>query len=144
MLFVQSLRGLSHTKLEDTKQEHLELAVQALDRLADRAIHWVGGRLGPTRTGSRSRARFRTAKTTVVATTSTSPTATAMSAYVEGDAPGDERIRHAGEGRNQSASDVRLATVPPTAIPPATAIGSEPTTTIAAAHTAVAPAPAST
>src|SRR3954452_14614576 len=30
MLFVQSLRGLSHTKLEDTKPEHLELAVQAL------------------------------------------------------------------------------------------------------------------
>ena len=27
MLFVQSLRGLSHTKLEDTKPEHLELAV---------------------------------------------------------------------------------------------------------------------
>jgi N-carbamoyl-L-amino-acid hydrolase len=34
MLFVQSLRGLSHTKLEDTKPEHLELAVEALDRLA--------------------------------------------------------------------------------------------------------------
>jgi N-carbamoyl-L-amino-acid hydrolase len=34
MLFVQSLRGLSHTKLEDTKEEHLELSVQALDRLA--------------------------------------------------------------------------------------------------------------
>ena len=30
MLFVQSLRGLSHTKLEDTKPEHLELAVEAL------------------------------------------------------------------------------------------------------------------
>ena len=27
MLFVQSLRGLSHTKLEDTKPEHLELSV---------------------------------------------------------------------------------------------------------------------
>ena len=38
MLFVQSLRGLSHTKLEDTKEEHLELSVQALDRLAQRAI----------------------------------------------------------------------------------------------------------
>jgi hydantoinase/carbamoylase family amidase len=34
MLFVQSLRGLSHTKLEDTKKEHLELSVQALDTLA--------------------------------------------------------------------------------------------------------------
>jgi hydantoinase/carbamoylase family amidase len=38
MVFVQSLRGLSHTKLEDTKEEHLELAVQALDRLASKTI----------------------------------------------------------------------------------------------------------
>jgi beta-ureidopropionase / N-carbamoyl-L-amino-acid hydrolase len=38
MLFVQSLRGLSHTKLEDTKPEHLELSVQALDRLTARTI----------------------------------------------------------------------------------------------------------
>jgi N-carbamoyl-L-amino-acid hydrolase len=38
MLFVQSLRGLSHTKLEDTKREHLELSVQALDRLAAKAL----------------------------------------------------------------------------------------------------------
>jgi N-carbamoyl-L-amino-acid hydrolase len=38
MLFVQSLRGLSHTKVEDTKPEHLELSVQALDRLTARAI----------------------------------------------------------------------------------------------------------
>jgi hydantoinase/carbamoylase family amidase len=38
MLFVQSLRGLSHTKLEDTKAEHLELAVEALDRLASKTI----------------------------------------------------------------------------------------------------------
>jgi N-carbamoyl-L-amino-acid hydrolase len=38
MLFVQSLRGLSHTKLEDTKPEHLELAVRALDRLAAKTI----------------------------------------------------------------------------------------------------------
>jgi N-carbamoyl-L-amino-acid hydrolase len=41
MLFVQSLRGLSHTKLEDTKEEHLELSVQALDRLTDRTIAWI-------------------------------------------------------------------------------------------------------
>ena len=41
MIFVQSLRGLSHTKLEDTKAEHLELAVQALDRLADKTIAQV-------------------------------------------------------------------------------------------------------
>jgi N-carbamoyl-L-amino-acid hydrolase len=38
MLFVQSLRGLSHTRLEDTKPEHLELAVEALDRLASKTI----------------------------------------------------------------------------------------------------------
>jgi beta-ureidopropionase / N-carbamoyl-L-amino-acid hydrolase len=38
MVFVQSLRGLSHTKLEDTKEEHLELSVQALDRLASKTI----------------------------------------------------------------------------------------------------------
>ena len=38
MLFVQSLRGLSHTKLEDTREEDLELSVQALDRLADKTI----------------------------------------------------------------------------------------------------------
>ncbi len=44
MLFVQSLRGLSHTRLEDTKEEHLELAVKALDRLADRTITWVTSR----------------------------------------------------------------------------------------------------
>ena len=38
MLFVQSLRGLSHTKVEDTKEEHLELSVLALDRLASKAL----------------------------------------------------------------------------------------------------------
>jgi beta-ureidopropionase / N-carbamoyl-L-amino-acid hydrolase len=38
MLFVQSLRGLSHTKLEDTKEEHIELSVRALDRLADHVL----------------------------------------------------------------------------------------------------------
>jgi hydantoinase/carbamoylase family amidase len=41
MLFVQSLRGLSHTKLEDTKPEHLELSVQALDRLASKTLDWL-------------------------------------------------------------------------------------------------------
>ena len=44
MLFVQSLRGLSHTKLEDTKPEHLELAVQALDRLATKTLAWAAAR----------------------------------------------------------------------------------------------------
>jgi hydantoinase/carbamoylase family amidase len=41
MLFVQSLRGLSHTKLEDTKEEHIELSVQALDCLASKTIDWL-------------------------------------------------------------------------------------------------------
>ena len=41
MLFCQSLRGLSHTKLEDTKEEHLELAVQALDRLTSKTVAWL-------------------------------------------------------------------------------------------------------
>jgi hydantoinase/carbamoylase family amidase len=44
MLFVQSLRGLSHTKLEDTKPEHLELSVQALDRLTTKTIDWITAR----------------------------------------------------------------------------------------------------
>jgi beta-ureidopropionase / N-carbamoyl-L-amino-acid hydrolase len=43
MLFVQSLRGLSHTKLEDTKPEHLEQAVEALDRLATKTIAKFAG-----------------------------------------------------------------------------------------------------
>jgi N-carbamoyl-L-amino-acid hydrolase len=43
MLFVQSLRGLSHTKLEDTRPEHLELAVQALDRVATKTLAWAAG-----------------------------------------------------------------------------------------------------
>ena len=38
MMFVQSLRGLSHTKVEDTKEEHLELSVRAFDSLASKAL----------------------------------------------------------------------------------------------------------
>jgi N-carbamoyl-L-amino-acid hydrolase len=41
MMFVQSLRGLSHTKLEDTREEHLELSVAALDRLAAKTVAHV-------------------------------------------------------------------------------------------------------
>ena len=41
MLFVQSLRGLSHTKLEDTKEQHLELSVEALDRLTSKTLAWL-------------------------------------------------------------------------------------------------------
>jgi hydantoinase/carbamoylase family amidase len=41
MLFVQSLRGISHNKIEDTSEEHIELSVQALDKLTDRAMDWI-------------------------------------------------------------------------------------------------------
>ena len=41
MLFVQSLRGLSHAKEEDTRPEHLEQAVEALDRLTTKTLEWV-------------------------------------------------------------------------------------------------------
>ncbi|MFM7244890.1 MAG: Zn-dependent hydrolase [Planctomycetaceae bacterium] len=43
MLFVQSLHGISHNKIEDTRTEHLEFAVRALDRLADKTMRWVAG-----------------------------------------------------------------------------------------------------
>jgi hydantoinase/carbamoylase family amidase len=41
MMFVQSLRGLSHTKEEDTREEHLALAVQAFDKLVEKTIIWL-------------------------------------------------------------------------------------------------------
>jgi N-carbamoyl-L-amino-acid hydrolase len=41
MLFVQSLRGISHNKIEDTKEEHLALSVKALDNLATKTIAWI-------------------------------------------------------------------------------------------------------
>jgi N-carbamoyl-L-amino-acid hydrolase len=44
MMFVQSLHGISHNKIEDTKEEHLELAVQAFDRLAAKTIEWIADR----------------------------------------------------------------------------------------------------
>ena len=43
MMFVQSLHGISHNKIEDTKEEHLELCVRAFDGLATRAIAWISG-----------------------------------------------------------------------------------------------------
>jgi hydantoinase/carbamoylase family amidase len=42
MLFVKSLRGLSHTNEEDTPEEDLELSVEALHRLAVKTIDWAG------------------------------------------------------------------------------------------------------
>lgn len=41
MMFVQSLRGISHNKIEDTKEEHLELCVTAFDKLAEKAMQWI-------------------------------------------------------------------------------------------------------
>lgn len=41
MLFVQSLYGISHNKIEDTKEEHIALSVQALDKLATSTIAWI-------------------------------------------------------------------------------------------------------
>ena len=41
MMFVQSLRGISHNKVEDTREDHLELAVVALDRLATKTAEWI-------------------------------------------------------------------------------------------------------
>ncbi|TLD70708.1 Zn-dependent hydrolase [Phragmitibacter flavus] len=41
MMFTQSLHGISHNKIEDTKEEHLELAVLALDRLVGKVMERV-------------------------------------------------------------------------------------------------------
>ena len=38
MMFTQSLHGISHNKIEDTKEEHLAMAVTAFDRLAEKAL----------------------------------------------------------------------------------------------------------
>ena len=46
MMFVQSLHGISHNKIEDTKEEHLEMAVRAFDRLASKTIDWIARTLG--------------------------------------------------------------------------------------------------
>jgi hydantoinase/carbamoylase family amidase len=44
MMFVQSLHGISHNKIEDTKEEHIAQSVVAFDRLADKAMAWVAAR----------------------------------------------------------------------------------------------------
>ncbi len=41
MLFVQSLYGISHNKIEDTKEEHIALSVEALDKLATKTMKWI-------------------------------------------------------------------------------------------------------
>jgi beta-ureidopropionase / N-carbamoyl-L-amino-acid hydrolase len=44
MMFVQSLGGISHNKIEDSKEEHLEMAVEAFARLAAKTADWIGKR----------------------------------------------------------------------------------------------------
>jgi len=41
MMFVQSLNGISHNKIEDTKLEHLDLAVRAFAGLAEKTLLWL-------------------------------------------------------------------------------------------------------
>ncbi|MGK5084686.1 Zn-dependent hydrolase [Bdellovibrionota bacterium FG-1] len=41
MIFTQSLKGISHNKIEDTQERHIEMGVRALDHLADRTISWI-------------------------------------------------------------------------------------------------------
>jgi hydantoinase/carbamoylase family amidase len=41
MMFTQSLHGISHNKIEDTKEEHLAMSVEALDKLAEKAMAWI-------------------------------------------------------------------------------------------------------
>ena len=44
MMFVQSLHGISHNKIEDTKEEYLTLAVIAFDSLAAKTMAWISAR----------------------------------------------------------------------------------------------------
>ncbi len=41
MMFVQSLRGISHNKIEDTREEHLLQCVKAFDALATKTMVWI-------------------------------------------------------------------------------------------------------
>ena len=41
MLFVQSLHGISHNKIEDTLEEHLHAGITAFDKLASKTIAWI-------------------------------------------------------------------------------------------------------
>jgi len=44
MMFVQSLKGISHNKIEDTLEEHLKVAITAFDKLASKTIEWIRAR----------------------------------------------------------------------------------------------------
>jgi beta-ureidopropionase / N-carbamoyl-L-amino-acid hydrolase len=41
MMFVQSIKGISHNKIEDSRVEHLELAVKAFAGLAEKTLKWM-------------------------------------------------------------------------------------------------------
>lgn len=41
MMFVQSLNGLSHNRAENTDRRHLEQAVMAFSRLAEKTMEWI-------------------------------------------------------------------------------------------------------
>jgi len=41
MMFVQSLGGISHNKIEDTREDHLRLAVDGFHRLAAKTLLWM-------------------------------------------------------------------------------------------------------
>ena len=41
MMFTQSLHGISHNKIEDTKEEHLAMSVEAFDKLAEKTMAWI-------------------------------------------------------------------------------------------------------
>ncbi len=44
MMFVQSLGGISHNKIENTKEEYIEMSVATLDRLATKTVAWIQNR----------------------------------------------------------------------------------------------------
>ena len=44
MLFVQSLHGISHNKIEDTRPEHIEMSVTALDKLTTKTMDLLSRR----------------------------------------------------------------------------------------------------
>lgn len=48
MLFVQSLHGISHNKMEDSRIEDIEKGVIALDLLAGKTMQWIGREHAPS------------------------------------------------------------------------------------------------
>ena len=41
MMFVQSLGGISHNKIENTREDHLAMAVEAYAELAEQTAAWI-------------------------------------------------------------------------------------------------------